>query len=209
MIKHIILDWHGVLDLVSPISLRNYCFKTALKLLLRGKYKVALQIIGLSLNLLGPQIKDYMKNKISPSYFWSVIASQCGVELSRELQQKLMQIQINHKLVEILKEYQSSYDFFILSDCSKDKAHKIKSHLPQLEFKNIIFSCDYNTSKREGKLFDVLIKETQVDPKECLFIDDSLVNIGIAMQKGFSTLLYRPNLAYNKYLKSKLQHGNR
>ena len=49
-------------------------------------------------------------------------------------------------------------------------------------------SCDYHSLKRDGLLFDILLDKYNLDPSECYFIDDRIVNVNEAKKhniKGF------------------------
>ena len=64
-----------------------------------------------------------------------------------------------------------------------------------------VFSCDYSTMKKEGKLFEILITKYNLDPKESLFIDDIEINIEKAKEYGLNTYRFKCNEDLIKYLK--------
>ena len=66
------------------------------------------------------------------------------------------------------------------------KGHKLFSNI-----NGFVISCDYHVTKSSGELFDILLKEYSLNPSECYFIDDSIINIDIAKKIGFKTYKYK------------------
>ncbi len=129
---------------------------------------------------------------------------QCGPKLSQQIQKRLMQIEINQDLIAFLKSLKNQYDLYILSDCGQDKAVIILDQLPALKFKQIVFSCDYRCSKRDGKLFQKFLQLNQIQAQECLFLDDSATNIKVAQGYGFQTHHFLGSCTDIQEIKNKL-----
>ena len=92
---------------------------------------------------------------------------------------------INTELINTINKLKdSNYNIYILSDNNKDSFTYYKNHKL---FKNIdgwIVSCEYNTLKKDGELFNILIKKYNLNPNECYFIDDNIINIKKAKEYG-------------------------
>ncbi len=95
---------------------------------------------------------------------------------------------LNVKLLELIKELKKKNKVYILSDNNKDASLYYKSILNDLD--GYVFSYEYKTIKKDGKLFDILLDKYDLDPKDCYFIDDTLENILVANSKGINTILY-------------------
>ena len=57
-------------------------------------------------------------------------------------------------------------------------------------FKITIISGDIGFRKPDIRIFKVLLERIKSDPKECVFIDDKLVNIRSASELGLKTILF-------------------
>jgi FMN phosphatase YigB (HAD superfamily) len=192
MIKNIVLDWHGVLDAISPMTLRHKFIKLFLQLLLKGKFSQAFQIILFSFDSYSPIVTDYAAGRMSPKEFWKYIHSHIDSQSANLFQNALMEIRLNTDLIKYLGSLNKKYNFYILSDCPKDKKQLIEKNIPStLNFTQKFYSCDFNTTKREKTLFTEFLKSTGLNPAETLFIDDSCANTKIASKFGFQTLCYK------------------
>ena len=204
MIKHIVLDWHGVLDLVSPMTLRRKFIKIFFRLVFQAKFSQAWHILQFSFDIYSSSINEYAAGKISPVVFWSQVTTQLGSSLALDFRRALMEIKINTELIVFLKGLSNKYDFYILSDCPLDKKAMIEKSIPKdLKFKSIYYSCDFHATKRDHNLFKIFLEQENINPQEILFVDDSYKNIKIAKQFNIKGCLYRTNQSprqLDKYL---------
>jgi len=198
MIKNIVLDWHGVLDLNSPMMLRKEFIKVFFKLLLTFNFSQAWHILAFGFDTYSNAIEDYSSNIMSPADFWEHISKKTDPKVSNQIRQALMEIKPNIDLEKNLKSLSKKHKLYILSDCPLDKKILIENNLPDLLFKEKFYSCDYKTTKRQKKLFQVFLEDTRLNPKETLFVDDSKKNIEIAKEFGFQTLWYKTNQNANQ-----------
>lgn len=188
MIKNIILDWHGVLDKTSPKTLSPYLLKLFFIQLFKFNLTACKQILFIVFDKYSDLINDYNRDTIAPNEFWKLIYDNLGEKLGADLKAKTYQIEINSELVNFLKT--RSENKYLLSDCSKDKKKIILNKLPDVSFRNKFFSCDSKTLKRDQSLFKFAINAEKIEPKNSLFIDDSMKNIEVAKDLGFKTFLF-------------------
>jgi len=194
MIKNIVLDWHGVLDLVSPMTLRKRFIGIFLQLLIKAKFAEAWHVLRFSFDIYNTIINDYAAGKITPESFWTQVGDALGQALASQFRDAMMEVQVNRQLFEYLQNHSDRYNFFILSDCPIDKKTVIQKHLTNiLNFQSIYFSCDYQATKREYKLFQIFLANEKLDPTQTLFIDDSHRNIKIAKTFNIRAYLYKTN----------------
>ena len=101
---------------------------------------------------------------------------------------------INFDLVRLLNELdKNGYRVYVISD---NNISASKYYQKNLLFKNIkgwIFSCDYGSLKKDGKLFNIFLEKYNLFADECYFIDDNKNNIKVADKLGFKTFLYNHN----------------
>ena len=190
MIKNIVLDWHGVLDLNSPMMLRKEFIKVFFKLILKLNFVQAWHILSFGFDSYSKHIERYSSNTISPEKFWDYVTVKTDPQISNQIKHALMEIKPNKQLETHLKTLSRKFNLYILSDCPIDKKFIIEKCLPDLPFKEVFYSCDYKTTKRQKKLFQIFLEDTKLNPKECLFVDDSKKNIEISKEFGFQTLWY-------------------
>jgi len=202
MINNIVLDWHGVLDTVSPMTLRYKFLRLFIKLILKAKFSQAWHILLFSFDSYSHIITDYSAGRMHPDDFWRHVESQTDPKTAKEFKSALMQVKLNHDLISKLQQIQSNYKLYILSDCPEDKKNIINKLLPKpLHFEQIFYSCDYKTTKREKHLFEILIQSESISPAQTLFVDDSPKNIKIAKQFGLQTLLYKTQASADQLTK--------
>ena len=70
-------------------------------------------------------------------------------------------------------------------------------------FDKIYISSQYGSIKAEGIFFDYLINDYNIKKGDALFIDDSIINLDVAVEKGFDVLLMdrENNIESDKYKK--------
>lgn len=98
---------------------------------------------------------------------------------------------LNTNLINLIKELKNNNRVYILSDNNKAASLYYKNILNNLD--GYIFSYEYKTIKKDGKLFDILLNKYNLDPKDCYFVDDTEENILVANSKGINGILYKQN----------------
>ena len=98
-------------------------------------------------------------------------------------------IEITQEVVYALDK--AGIDTYYLSDTSFDLIGKFAERIEYFRiFKGGVISCAEKALKSDEnlKLFDVFAKRFKLDPRECVFIDDKLINIENAQRYGFNTV---------------------
>lgn len=95
----------------------------------------------------------------------------------------------NLDLINLLSELKSKkYNIYVLSDNNFDAYDFYKNNELFKDVDGWIMSCDYHTLKKDGILFDILLDKYNLEPFECYFIDDKIINVNEAKKhniKGF------------------------
>lgn len=97
---------------------------------------------------------------------------------------------------EYIKELkQRGYKIYLLSNASKraltDYWPSIKGHE---YFDGKVVSAFIKMVKPEDGIYQYLLNEFNLDPKECVFIDDMLENVEASKRNGIDALLFKGNI---------------
>lgn len=98
---------------------------------------------------------------------------------------------LNNTLINLIKELKKNNKIYVLSDNNKEASLYYKSILKDID--EFMFSYEYKTVKKDGKLFEIFLNKYNLDPKTCYFIDDTLENIKVAESYGINGILYNDN----------------
>lgn len=84
------------------------------------------------------------------------------------------------------------YKVFLLSDIVEDTITYMKQAVDNWEemFDGIVYSCRVGMVKKEGKVFDYLLKKFELVAEETLFVDDTVRNLQEAEKYGIKTLRF-------------------
>ena len=189
MIKAIIFDWGGVLTKGSWTS--------SLVTILSQKSQKTFEEVFEPIDRV---VVDLDTDSISVNQAKEQINTATGLNLSiREVYHLFgMAIKPDSEIIDLLprlKDYKlvmlSNND--IITTKSLRKGHKTLLEL----FDNIYFSFEFKIRKPGEEFFNLPLKDLNLKPEECVFIDDKKKNTDAAKALGFKTILYK-NLAQLK-----------
>ena len=108
------------------------------------------------------------------------------------LEEKSMQLKPIKKVWEYVRELKNRYTLAILSNLGKSWsiAREEQFHISNL-FDEVVWSCDLGISKPNKQIFNYLINKLNINPGECVFIDDKQSNINAAQSLGMKGILYQ------------------
>ena len=99
---------------------------------------------------------------------------------------------INYELIDLINKLKNNnYNIYILSDNSKEASNYYLNILKNID--GYILSCDYNSLKKDGLLFEKLIEKYNINPEDSYFIDNNIDNILVAKKYSFNSFLYDEN----------------
>lgn len=105
------------------------------------------------------------------------------------------------KTLDILKKVkEKNLNAYCLSNISPELfQHLSERHDLFKLFDGIVTSGAENVGKPEKRIFEILFERYELDPKECLFIDDSAANTAAADNFGVTTVIFKgTNDCYEK-----------
>ena len=90
------------------------------------------------------------------------------------------------EMIEFAKKIKKSYNIFILSNTDEIHFPYIWKKFPSLHFfeNNLLLSYELNAVKPETEIYLNALKKFNLNPVECIFIDDRPVNIEVAEKVG-------------------------
>ena len=115
---------------------------------------------------------------------------------------------INMDLINLIYQLKNnSYKIYILSDNNLEASSYYKNHTLFHVIDGWIFSCDYNVTKSDGKLFEILLDKFKLKPEECYFIDDKQSNIDMAFKYNINGYKYDGNSDIMKLYNNMRKNG--
>ena len=190
IIKNIVFDLGGVILKEKPISILNdKNIDTKIYNELRRFFD---NWIDLDLG------KETLEEKYNQCNFSSEIEKKYKKILLECYKSRKINMQII-SLINSLKE--NNYMLYILSDNNKETYEYYRNNDLFKCFDGWVLSCEYNTVKKDGTLFEILLKKYNLNANECYFIDDNIINIEVAKKYGIKSYLFKENddidLLYN------------
>lgn len=105
--------------------------------------------------------------------------------------------------VKLLQELKlKGYKLFMLSNFHKEAYDTVFSKYSFFKlFDGIFISSHYGLLKPEGEIYLRMLEEFSLSPEECLFIDDTPVNISAAKDLGIEGIVFTDPLSLRQELK--------
>lgn len=92
---------------------------------------------------------------------------------------------------ELVEKLAKSCELFLLSDhCERWAEYIQNKHEFFKFFDGILWSYEVGATKKSDIPFKALCEKYDLNPIECLFVDDNRANISVASEVGFKTLLF-------------------
>ena len=84
------------------------------------------------------------------------------------------------------------YKLYLLSDINETTIRYLNSEIENFEsmFDGIVYSCRVHMVKKDGDVFDYILKQYNLNPSETLFIDDSETNLNQASKRKIMTFKF-------------------
>lgn len=99
---------------------------------------------------------------------------------------------LNDQLLGYLEKIKSQYDLYVFTTSNLQNepgvSEKVSPH-----FKHIFSTEEIGFSKKDPQSFAEVLKRINKDPKEVIFIDDTLKNIEAAQSIGIRTIHFKNN----------------
>ena len=195
-IKNIVFDFGGILlELDQPATFRAFS-----ELL---DEEIAMENV---LDKMGDFFLDFERGKITnETFIWKIQRLRGGnlepLEIIKAY--NAMLIDIRMELLPFLEVVKKKYRSLILSNTNAfhiqyvmhnllEKRHGVRNWSDY--FHHIYYSHEMGHRKPDAEVYRALIEAEKIDPRETLFIDDTMVNVTAAMECGWHAVYHDPRL---------------
>jgi putative hydrolase of the HAD superfamily len=184
MIKAIIFDYDGVIKKSQKLSLD-----------IVDLYKISIEEYEKIIPQLRPIIEKFDRNLISEEKFWTEFSNAMGKNIPEKAGEKARKMYKDEfvyfsEVIELINKLKSEkFRLSILSNVFPYQAETIREMNGYALFDDIFLSCQTGFKKPDLEFYEFAVKEMNVSPKECLFIDDKEENLLPAKKLGMKTVL--------------------
>ncbi len=126
---------------------------------------------------------------ISSAELWEALGLDPGLE-----DEYLQQYKLTDGLTDFLEAVNSQgYEVWCLSNDISEWSKKLRARFGLDKYiRGFVISGDVGVRKPEQAIFDHLIGQLTVSPRDAVFVDDQRRNLDVAAALGFSTILFVP-----------------
>lgn len=185
MIKNIIFDMGQVLIKFDPeyfIKRVGITDQNDIKIIMREVYK-SLEWSMMDRGTLTDQEACEIMIKRIPEHLRQYIP-----KLTYEWERPIMPIEGSEKLVKELKE--NGYNIYLLSNASLNQKNYWNDIPASKYFDGTVVSSYINLVKPQPEIFKHLLEKFNLKPDECVFLDDSTLNVEGAVYSGLHGIVF-------------------
>ncbi len=147
-----------------------------------------------------PIFDQFDKGEITETDFFNELQKEMEILVPTEnllLAWNAMLLDFPKHRLQLLEKLKSNYRLFLLSNTNETHITEFEKDLfkqhgyQNLEsfFEKVYYSCRIGKRKPDEAIFDFVLKQNNLDPKETLFIDDSPQHIEGALKTGIQAKL--------------------
>ncbi len=128
---------------------------------------------------------------ISWSEFCSQISSKTGLSVD-QVKQQYQAFQLNAGLIAAIQQIKQDYKVALLTNANSEHIRPMlaASGIDTL-FDELIISSEISAIKPQPQIYKHAARQLNVDESECLFIDDSAINVEGALHVGMQSFVYQ------------------
>ena len=97
---------------------------------------------------------------------------------------------VHEDMMSVVKELKKNHNLYMLSNMPYSFVKKAKESHEFDMFDSLFFSCEYKMIKPDIEFYKKLLETNNLDPKDCLYIDDLMDNLIPAKSLGIDTYLF-------------------
>jgi len=136
--------------------------------------------------------KDLLLGNITHRDMWDEFCSDVGQVINyRVLEDAFMNVTIDVKMIDYLKELRKDHLIGMITD---NKADRIKALVDNTVLKGlfdvVIISAEVHGRKSEKKIFEEALRQSGLKAEECVFIDNTAFNLEKPLEMGFHTVFF-------------------
>jgi HAD superfamily hydrolase (TIGR01509 family) len=126
---------------------------------------------------------------MSSAEFWEAVGLDPGLE-----DEYLQRYELTDGLTDFLEAVNSQgYEVWCLSNDIGEWSEKLRARFGLDKYvRGFVISGEVGVRKPEQAIFDHLISQSTVSPRDAVFVDDQRRNLDVAAALGFNTILFAP-----------------
>ena len=128
--------------------------------------------------------------QITRADFFAEIEKEIGIsgqKIQTEIDKELV---VDQQLIEFIKKLKTKYKIGLLSNAGQEEIAIVYRDGIDVLFDSITVSYETGFVKPNPEMYRISSQGVGVSPAECLFVDDSRINIEAAHNFGMQTILY-------------------
>lgn len=137
--------------------------------------------------------------------FWQAFKAQFKLPDSFQVAQTFNQAaRFNQDIFSLINQLKANttIKIFLASNLNRDTADYLKTQpLFQRSFDAFYFSSDLKARKPQPEFFRAILRQSQLDPSECLFIDDDPEFVRAAQTLKLKTILFKNSVKLERNLR--------
>jgi putative hydrolase of the HAD superfamily len=142
----------------------------------------------------GENLERLLKGEINEDEYLETIILKENWNIDKDYLKKLVRENFLTKVEsmdEILASLSENFKLYLLSDHASEWVEFIHASHPFLDlFHKKYFSYEIGSTKKEERTFRHLLEENNLNPTECIFIDDSAANVKVAEKVGLKAFQF-------------------
>lgn len=150
----------------------------------------------------------YDTGLLTGQQYWTRIGTDHAINIKAKDILKLIELDVKgwtkintEMLTYILLLQNSSIKTAVLSNMTFDILNHIQAKYEWInDFDTCIFSCEHKVIKPDRRLYEICIKTLNIDPINCLFIDDTKENVTAAQELGIQAIEFFNEQDFNQKL---------
>ena len=184
MIKAVIFDYDGVVKKSQKFSLA-----------IADLYKISVEEYEKFISQLKPIIEKFDKGLVAEEKFWLEFSDAIGKTMPEECSEKAHKMYRDNfmffaEVIDLIKKLKKQgFQLSILSNMFPYQAEIVRENNEDALFDNVFISCERGIKKPDLEFYELAIREMNVKPQECLFIDDKEENLLPVEKLGMKTVL--------------------
>lgn len=155
--------------------------------------------------------EEYDRGTLTRREYWTEVLARLDLVLSEEIFETLILVDEeswvseNPEMIAYIKRNREKMEkTAILSNMPKEFVPSILKNFAWIStFDELFWSCDVHMVKPEGEFYELVAKGIGLELKDCLFIDDSLINVEGARAVGMEAIHYRDFKSFIEEFESK------
>jgi len=138
--------------------------------------------------------KKASKGEIKVGQHWEAVGEALGIQpedMPGFLEQYWAADDVNWKLLGFIKSLHPRYKVGLLSNAWNDLRQTMRERWNmEVLFDDLVISAEVGIVKPDPRIFHFALERLGVQPKEAVFIDDTLVNVEAARRQGLEAIQF-------------------